>query len=275
MHPRSAPARRTSTRRDHRRADNFSRPRPAHGLGSIRGNSTPPAAMPFCPLKPGQTVRSHAGYDVPADCGRVSCPVCIFPITRRSAKALAMAQPSQFLTISGLARSRTEALAAMRRVRAWLDRRRIRGAWAYHLEVNPNNDGAHAHIWWRGDNVTSAILTEAADGSRAGYNANARPAYARAGSAKPELAYGFKAILTTRPVVLTDLSPAATDYLALNGGQLVTASHGFWTDWNGEAVAGGAVRARAVANGWSSPLPRSKFLARWHRHRSLNADGDR
>jgi hypothetical protein len=176
-----------------------------------------------------------------------------------------MAQPNQFLTITGLARSREEAFAAMRRLREWFRRRRIRGVWAYHLEVNPESDGAHAHIWWRGDNVTRALLAEAATASGAGQNADARKAFARPGSAKPELAYGYKAILSTRPTLLTDLSPAARDYLSLNGGQLVSASHGFWTDWAGEPVPGGAVRARAVANGWSGPLPRSDFLAKWHR----------
>lgn len=176
-----------------------------------------------------------------------------------------MAQPSQLLTVSGLARGRDEALAAMRRLRAWLARRRIRGAWAYHLEVDPANEGAHAHIWWRGDNVTSTILTEAALGSHAGYNADARRAFVRAGTTKPELAYGFKAILTTRPAVLTALSEAASDYLTLNGGQLVNASQGFWIDWNGEPVPRGLVLARTIANGWSGSLPRSEFLAKWHR----------
>ena len=259
------PRRSSFARPDHHRSSNFARPRPEPSLGSIRGNSTPSAALPFCPSKPGQTVRSHAGYDVPADCGRVTCPVCIFPITRRSSRALAMAQPSQFLTITGLARSRDEALGAMQRVREWFRRRQVRGAWAYHLEVNHQHDDAHAHVWWRGDNVSKALLAEVAKGSGAGYDADVRRAYAREGSVKPELAYGFKAILRTRPARPTVLSPAASEYLALNGGQLVNASHGFWTDWNGEPVPGGAVRARAVANGWTKPFPRSDFLRKWHR----------
>jgi hypothetical protein len=97
------------------------------------------------------------------------------------------------------------------------------------------------------------------------YNADARRAYARPGSTKPELAYGLKAILATRPAVLTALSPGARAYLTLNGGKLVNASQGFWIDWDGERILRGIVRARAVANGWNGPLPRSDFLADWHR----------
>lgn len=187
-----------------------------------------------------------------------------------------MAQPDQFLGITGLARVRDGALVVMSRVRAWLGRRGIRGAWAYHLEVNPGGpDSAHAHIWWRGDKVTRALLAGAAIASGAGDNIDVRPAYAREGPGAPQLAYGFKAILATRPAILTDLSPDARDYLDLNGGRLVTASQGFWTDWSGEPVVGGAVRARAVANGWSDPLPQSAFLEEWHRHRLLNAPRDR
>lgn len=176
-----------------------------------------------------------------------------------------MAQPTQFLTITGLARRRDKALSTMQRVREWFRRRHVQGAWAYHLEVNQRDDDAHAHIWWRGDSVSKALLAEVAEGSGAGYDADVRRAYARPGSIKPELAYGFKAILRTRPAIHTELSSAASEYLTLNGGQLVSASHGFWTDWDGEPVAGGAVRARAVANGWSKPLPRNDFLRKWHR----------
>lgn len=256
--------RRSSTaRRDHHRAANSTRTRPAPLLGSIRGNSTPLAAMPFCPLKPGQTVRSHSGQDVPADCGRVSCPVCIFPITRKASKALAMAQPAQLLTVTGLPRTRAGALGSMRRIRSWFARRNIQGVWAYHLEVNPLATGAHAHVWWRGNLVSRSLLAEAARASGAGHDADARRAFAPPGSISPELAYGLKSILTTRPANPTDLSPEARAYLDLNGGQLVTASHGYWIDWDGEPVPGGAVPARTVANGWSRPLPQSSFLTRW------------
>lgn len=206
----------------------------------------------------------------------MNCPVCIIPVTKKASKALAMAQPDQLLTVTGLERTRTAALDVMHRLRRWLHRWSINGVWAYHLEVNPKgDDGAHAHIWWRGDEVSEPVLRDAAVASRAGHDVDVREAYALPGTRSPQLSYGLKAILSNRAAVPSDLTQDAREYLDLNGGRLVSTSRGFWIDWAGEPVEGGAARARTIANAWDGPLPRSGFLKRWHGHRSLNALADR
>lgn len=162
-----------------------------------------------------------------------------------------MAQPDAWLTVTGLQRTWSRAQSVMQKLRRWLGRRGFLGDWAYHLEPNPGSDGAHAHIWWRGDSVNAAVLAEGALASGGGLDTHAtEDVFFPTGSHIPTLEYGLKWVLEDRPTEPTRLWPRAEEYLALNGGRLVNASRRFWIDWERKPVVGGVVQARVLAHTW-------------------------
>jgi hypothetical protein len=181
----------------------------------------------------------------------------------RTSEAIAMAQPDVMLTVTGLPRAWKSALGVMQGLRRRMSRRRVEGKWAFHLETNPKSDGAHAHAWWRGTDLCIDLVRELAVMSGAGPELDITPAFAPPGPRIPALGYGLKSILAERPDTADAMWPVAADFLSLNGGVLVHASHGFWTDWHGRAIDGALERARVVAHGWRGELPVNDFLARW------------
>ena len=201
---------------------------------------------------------------MPARCDLVSCPSCITPVAIRTSEAIAMAQPDVMLTVTGLPRAWKSALDVMQGLRRRMSRRHVEGKWAFHLEPNPMSDGAHAHAWWRGADLSIDLFRELAVMSGAGPEVDITPAFAPPGPRIPALGYGLKSVLTERPDTADAMWPVAADFLSLNGGALVHASHGFWTDWSGLAIKGALERARVVAHGWRGEFPMNDFLARWH-----------
>lgn len=258
------------SRRDGRRGERRLTPRASSGrerhagrlsLDVIPGISTH-SGWPACANRRG-TVLSPFGLEVPARCDLVSCPSCITPVALRTSEAIAMAQPNAMLTITGLVKEWFSAKRVMQSLRRKLRHHEPDGAWAFHLEVNPKRTGAHAHVWWRGPDIQVELLHDLALRSGAREEVFVRPAFVPPGTRIPALPYGLKAILDDRPDTAEKMWPAAQEYLDLNGGGLVHASQGFWTDWKGDRVEGALERARVMAHGWRGGRPHTEFLREW------------
>ncbi|MFT4264832.1 MAG: hypothetical protein QM572_15715 [Nocardioides sp.] len=160
-----------------------------------------------------------------------------------------MSRPSRAIVVTGLPLLRPLVKATMTNLWRSIRRRKIKGEAAWHIEPNPRNNGAHAHVWWRGDHLDRDLMTEIAQHHGAGL-ALEQPARLQSNNyAIPTLDYGLKSILRARPVHAVEMWPEAEEYLRLNGGLLVGTTKCYWRDWNDNPIAG-VRRARTAAHRW-------------------------
>lgn len=200
----------------------------------------------------------RSGLVVPARCDRTSCWACIVPVAISTGEAIAMAQPTQALTLTNLPRLWQGVRDRMTRFGRALRRRGVKGAYAYHVEPNPGDtDRTHTHVWFRGDHLDQSLLRDVAAASGMGRVVLEKAATPATTSYDvPTLDYGLKMVLANRPTDPGALWPSAETYLRLNGGKLVHATNSFWRSWGGEALQLRAARRLAHNGG----LPRSRLF---------------
>ena len=170
------------------------------------------------------------GELVPDYCGANLCPWCGPIIARRTAKAIAMALPRQFATITQVGRSWNDVRACMERIA-----RRLRPlGWcaAWHVEHNGNRENCHVHAWVRSDQpVDPHELWEACRSANAGGSRLADVTH------HGNLGYGMKAVpapYSGRP--RSAIEAQLEDFLCINGGRFVHSNRGFWKSPDGEPI---------------------------------------
>jgi hypothetical protein len=178
-------------------------------------------------------VNRRTGVLVTPQCRRLRCPSCVVPRAIGVGQALALAQPNLWITLTEMGATWPEVQHGMKMFKQRLRRMGVTGDFAYNVERS--DDGSnHAHLWWRGDEVTRTAIQVAAASGRFGQYAEVGTAFP-AGTyyARPTIEYGLKDILHGRPAAPTELWPSALDYLDRNGGRLVHSTRGFWLDSSG------------------------------------------
>lgn len=214
---------------------------------------------PLCPNRP--VIHDPVtGEIAPNWCNSHRCWSCIVPLTIRASEALALAKPTHWATVTGLDARRGGPHGVQATMARFTRRLRIEqpsSAWCYQVEPNPNGAGAHAHVWLRGVDVDSGVLSSAAESAGAGPHVAYGDAFARTEFfERPVITYGFKAILEARPDDYDDWWPEAIAYRALNGYRLQSHSGAFWLDATGSTCtkqdAVRAARSRRCATGAAS-----------------------
>jgi hypothetical protein len=224
-----------------------------HSSSTARGLDTRAAARrrrswPECPNTTHYRLNRATGQLIKAYCNRLTCPSCVVPRAIGVGQAIALAEPTQLVTITQLGTDWPTIHTSMRKFTNRLRRIGTSGHWAYHVEPFQSGANTHAHLWWRG---TDLWPEEIAHGTRAagiGWHHDIRPTHVALEQYRvPTLEYGLKMILRDRPDNPTTLWPTAEQYLALNGGRLVHTSRGFWRDRHGTptTLAKAQVSARA------------------------------
>jgi len=168
---------------------------------------------------------------VPFRCSQNTCSSCAPVNALQVAGALAMADPRRAVRVSGLPDCWEE---VRRRINRLIQRIRRSGyafEWAFHREVNPNNNGSHVHGWQCGDYIPQPLLQDSCDAVGLGL-----PDIRRFDAKGAPITYGMKMVL---PPANTPPEQAAADlrtYLDLNGNRLVHATRGFWRDEQGRVT---------------------------------------
>ena len=187
-----------------------------------------------CPHRPtGMVVNRDTGVLVTPQCRRLRCPSCIVPRAIEVGRAIALANPNLWITLTEVGETWPEVQHGMKMFKQRLRRLGVDGHFAYNLE--PSRDGtSHAHLWWRGETVDRATIKVAAASGKFGTYSEIGTSFpATREYSRPTIEYGLKSILSDRPPAPTELWPAARDYLDRNGGRLVHSTRGFWRDHEG------------------------------------------
>lgn len=211
----------------------------------------PRRTYPQCPRRRGSITNIITGEMVRAQCGALRCYSCIIGRAIRVGEAIALAEPTQALTLSLNSEEwqtiKTRFQAFGRRLRT----QGLRAEYCYHVEPY-RNGGTHAHLFLHGDWVRDLDVRLACESAGFGYNGWSTHWQIRADHyQRPSIDYGLKMILRLRPDNPTELWAQAETYLDLNGGRLVHNTRGFWRDAHGQACTlREAIRAtRAASSG--------------------------
>lgn len=191
-------------------------------------------SIPQCPRRRGEVVNTTTGVTVRAQCGALKCHACIIGRAIRVGQAIALAAPTQTMTVSVNAEDWT---SIKLRFQAFGRRLRAQGlhvAYCYHVEPYATR-GNHAHLFLRGDPVPTSKARLACESAGFGFNVWSAPWVTRSDHYRhPTIDYGVKMILRLRPDEPTALWPEAETYLRLNGNRLVHTTRGFWLDSDGQ-----------------------------------------
>lgn len=209
---------------------------------------------PPCPNTSGRVVDTMNGTLVHPYCKRLTCYSCIVPRAIRTAEAIALASPQQWVTLSRVGLTWPAAHAGVRRFRARLTRLGVFGDFCYHVEPFASQQESHAHLWWRGDVLRAEDVGAAAISARLGSHVELDKAFIPVEAyARPSIEYGLKMILWDRPDEPTEMWPSARAYLDLNGGRLTHGTASFWLDRSGTPCTQGQAESAAhgsAANRW-------------------------
>jgi hypothetical protein len=182
----------------------------------------------------------------PVRCRSLRCPACIRSQAMRTAAAIALAHPSQFLLLTRVGDAWPQIGPRVCRMRQALRRQGLVWQDAYHVERNPAGDGFHIHMWWWGDRVMQPQLEDAVKRVGMGEVCNVLRAYVPRHEGRPALLpYGLKEVLNP-PLGARVLWPEAEGFLTHNGGRLVHSTRDFWRDAYGRRLPGVAA-ARLAA----------------------------
>ena len=193
-------------------------------------------------------------------CRALHCPYCLPLQVRDVARAIALAEPDWFLTLTLVGSDFTTIRDRMNRYRQKLLRAGTSFEWVWHVEHNPEGNGAHVHAWVRCEVPPSpSELSLAAQASGLGPISDWQRRRAEMGPRGLSLdgvtaaSYGMKEALEGLASDVS-LTMAQEAFLALNGGRLCHASRQFWVDRYGRPLPGvrAAIRQARWLSGGSS-----------------------
>lgn len=176
-------------------------------------------------------VDSVTGVISPVFCERLrACAVCLRRQAWRYARAIGLARPDQFITLTRIADTWQDIRGQINGFRTRMKKRLVAWQDIYYVERHHNGD-PHVHLWQWGSRVTPYLAREMAVRAGLGPVVDVQPWLS-----KGPVAYGLKTILKSPS--REGLTPGIDDFLNLNGNRLSHSTKQFWRDEHGNKLAG-------------------------------------
>jgi hypothetical protein len=189
------------------------------GLQARYGNRE---AAPVCTRTRDRGINYLTGEILEERCRTHACRYCTRLKVKDLTRAISLARPSHFMTMTGLSGTWCRDREAIKVWRRYCSRSRLDLRMCFSVEPNPSSTGAHAHAWvYSSDQVDEHVMQDRATKVGLG-SIDVRPVYSQQG-----FAYGLKMAAWN--------SASADAYQRVNGRALVSA-RGFWRNVHGQPV---------------------------------------